>query len=158
QRAVGLRGPHAQVASALGPHEAREDGEGVRWNRVSGGDLVRDEPRHLHGEDHQVRPAERRPAFPEAGAASAIVIRGGQGALRLEAEATYPQVVLEVSPHAREVDDGLDAETLEVGMWSNARQQEEARRVDRPGAKDHLPGHTDGTQFAVQQEIEAGTA
>src|SRR5262249_17877591 len=97
-------------------------------------------------------------AFREAGAASAIVIQGGQGALRLEAEATYPQVVLEVSPHAREVDDGLDAETLEVGMWSNARQQEEARRVDRPGAKDHLPGHTDGTQFAVQQEIEPGPA
>ena len=48
QRAVGLRGPQAQVASAPGPHEAREDDEGVRWDRVPGGDLVRDQG-HLQG-------------------------------------------------------------------------------------------------------------
>src|SRR5262249_15856965 len=60
--------------------------------------------------------------------------------------------------HAREVDDGVEAEMFEVGMWTNAGQQEEARRMDRPGAQDQLPGHTDGTQLAVQQKIEAGTA
>src|SRR5215467_6787945 len=131
-----------QVASAPGAHEAREDGEGVGRDRVPGGDLVRGEGR-LNGEDHQVRPVERRPAFPEAGAASEVVIRRGQWVLRLEAEAAYPQVVLEVSPHAHEVDDGLDAETLQVGMGTNAGEQEEARCVDRPGAQDHLAGRTD---------------
>src|SRR5262249_7509611 len=109
----------AQVAPAPGPHEAREDAEGVRWDRVPGGDLVRDQG-HLHGQDHQVRPGERRSAFPEAGAASEVVIRGGQGVLRLEAEAPDPQVVLEVPPHAREIDDRVYAERFEVGPGANA--------------------------------------
>src|SRR5262247_3349426 len=46
---------------------------------------------------------------------------------------------------------------LEISVWTNARQQQEARRVDRPGADDQLSGRTDGTQLAVQQKIEAGT-
>jgi len=40
--------------------------------------------------------------------------------LRLEAEAHDPQVVLEVPPHAREIDDGVDAERLEVGLGAYA--------------------------------------
>src|SRR5499426_2183802 len=47
---------------------------------------------------------------------------------------------------------------LEISVWTNAGQQQEARRVDRPGAEDQLSGRTDGTQLAVQQKIEAGTA
>src|SRR5215471_16717024 len=46
---------------------------------------------------------------------------------------------------------------LEISVWTNARQQQEARRVDRPGAEDQLSGRTDGMQLAVQQKIEAGT-
>jgi hypothetical protein len=42
--------------------------------------------------------------------------------LRLEAEAHDPQVVLEVPPHAREIDDRVDAERLEVGMGTHARE------------------------------------
>src|SRR5262249_61105672 len=112
----------------------------------------------LNGEGQEVRAVEGRPAFPEAGAASEVVIQGGQWVLRLEAEAPYPQVVLEVSPHAREVDDGLDAEMLQVSMGTNAGQQEEARRVDRPGAEDQLSRRPDGMQLAVQQEVQAGAA
>ena len=40
--------------------------------------------------------------------------------LRLEAEAHDPQVVLEVPPHAREIDDGVDAQPLKVGMGTHA--------------------------------------
>jgi hypothetical protein len=40
--------------------------------------------------------------------------------LRLEAEAHDPQVVLEVPPHGREVDDGVDAERIEVGLGTHA--------------------------------------
>src|SRR5262249_11393564 len=39
-----------------------------------------------------------------------------------------------------------------------AGEQEEARRVDRPGAQDHLAGRTDGAQLAVPQELDAGAA
>src|SRR5215471_15262531 len=46
---------------------------------------------------------------------------------------------------------------LEISVWTNARQKQEARRVDRSGAEDQLSGRTDGTQLAVQQKIEAGT-
>jgi hypothetical protein len=38
----------------------------------------------------------------------------------LEAEAHDPQVVLEVPPHAWEIDDRVDAERLEVGMGTHA--------------------------------------
>src|SRR5262249_49652563 len=68
-------------------------------------------------------PRDRRHDRGEAGAASEVVIRGGQWVLRLEAEAPYPRMVLEVSPHAQAVDDGLDAEMLQVGMGTNAGEQ-----------------------------------
>src|SRR5262249_60188471 len=95
--AIGSRAPQAQVAAAPGPHEAREDDERVRWNGVPGGDLVRNQG-HLYGEEHQVRPVERREAFPETGAASEVVIRGGQRVLRLEAKAPGPPGVPGVPP------------------------------------------------------------
>jgi hypothetical protein len=40
--------------------------------------------------------------------------------LCLKAQAPYPDMVLEVSAHARQVDESLDAEMLEVSMWTNA--------------------------------------
>src|SRR6516225_6977104 len=112
-----------QVAPALRPNEGRHDAEAVGWDRILGGDLVRDKG-DLRSQDHQVRPAERRPTLPEGEAAAEIVIRGGARVLGLEAEAVQPDVILEVSPHAREVDDGADAEPLEVSTWTDAGQQE----------------------------------
>src|SRR5262245_33602106 len=78
--------------------------------------------------------------------------------LCLEAQASYPDMVLEVSADARQVNEGLDAEMLGISMWTNARQQQEARRVDRASAEYQLSGRTDGMQLAVQQKIETGTA
>ena len=69
--------------------------------------------------------------------------------LRLEAETGSQGVVLEVPPHAREIDDRVDAESLEVILRADAGQQEQPRRMDRPGAKDHLPGRADGMRLAV---------
>src|SRR6185369_10942201 len=43
ERAIGLRASDPEIASAEGPHETREDGEGVRWDHVACGDLVRDQ-------------------------------------------------------------------------------------------------------------------
>src|SRR5215831_2711874 len=86
---------------------------------------------------------------------SELGIRGRQSMLCLKAQSPYPDMVLEVSADARQVDEGLDAELLEVSMWTNARQQQEARRVDGPGADDQLSGRTDGPQLAVQQKIDA---
>src|SRR5262249_58284919 len=106
-------------------------------------DLVRDEG-DLRGQDHQVGPAECRPTSPEGGAAPEIVIRGGARVLGLEAEAVQPDVILEVPPHAREGDDGADAESLEVILPADAGEQEQARRGDRPRAPGHLPGPADG--------------
>src|SRR5215475_9618362 len=119
ERASGLRASDPEIASAEGPHETREDGEGIRWDHVPGGDLVRDQ-RHLHGKDHQIGPGKCGPAFPEKRGASEIVIRGRQGMLCLKAQAPYPDMVLEVSADARQVDESLDAEMLEVTMWTNA--------------------------------------
>src|SRR5262245_41054239 len=67
-------------------------------------------------------------------------------------------MVLEVLPHAREIDGRVDAELLEVIRCADAGQEEEARRMDRPGAKDHLSRCARGMQLAVQEEIEAGAA
>jgi hypothetical protein len=49
-------------------------------------------------------------------------------------------VVLQVPPHAGEVEDEVDAESLEVVSRPQSRQEEQPRRVDRPGAEDHLGG------------------
>src|SRR5215470_12092003 len=119
ERASRLRASDPEIASAEGPHETREEGEGVRWDHVPGGDLVRDQ-RHLCGKDHQIGPGKCGPAFPETRGASEIVVRGRQRMLRLKAQAPYPDMVLEVSANPRQVDEGLDAEMLEVSMWTNA--------------------------------------
>jgi hypothetical protein len=42
--------------------------------------------------------------------------------LGLEAESVQPDVILEVPPHAREIDDGADAERLEVSRGTDARE------------------------------------
>src|SRR5262249_33748330 len=110
-----------QVAPALGPYEGRHDAEAVGRDRILGGDLVRDKG-DLRGQDHQVRPAERRPTSPEGEAAAEIVIPGGARGLGREAEAVQPAVILEVPPHAREVDDGADAERLDVSRGTDARE------------------------------------
>src|SRR5215510_301985 len=119
ERAIGFRASDPEIASTEGPHETREDGEGVRWDHVPGGDLVRDQSR-LRGQDHQIGPGKCGPAFPETRGTSEIVIRGRQRMLGLKAQAPYPHMVLEVSADARQVDEGLDAEMLEVSMWTNA--------------------------------------
>src|SRR5262245_3642787 len=77
ERAIGLCASDPEIASAEGPHETREDGEGIRWDHVPGGDLVRDQ-RPLRGQDHQIWPGKCGPAFPETRGASEIVIRGRQ--------------------------------------------------------------------------------
>src|SRR5215831_3168227 len=119
ERAIGLPASDPEIASAEGPHETREEGEGVRWDHVPGGDLVRDQ-RHLRGQDHQIGPGKCGPAFPETRGASEIVIRGRQRMLCLKAQAPYPDMVLEVSADAGQVDESLDAEMLEVNPWTNA--------------------------------------
>jgi hypothetical protein len=118
ERAIGVRASDPEIASAEGPHETREDGEGVRWDHVSYGDLVRDQ-RYLRGKDHQIGPGKCGPALPKTSAASEIVIRGRQRMLCFKAQAD-PEMVLEVSADARQVDEALDAEMLEVSMWTNA--------------------------------------
>ena len=123
QRAIVPRRLQSQVAPALGPYEGRHDAEAVGRHWILGGDLVRDKG-DLRGQDHQVRPAERRPTLPEREAAAEIVIRGGARVLGLEAEAVQPDVILEVLPHAREVNDGADADPLEVSAWTDAGHQE----------------------------------
>src|SRR5215475_14992766 len=119
ERAIGLRASDPEIASAEGPHETREDGEGVRWDHVPGGDLVGDQ-RHLRGKDHQIGPGKCGPAFPETRGASEIVIRARQRMLGLKAQTPYPDMVLEVSANPRQVDEGLDAEMREVNTWPNA--------------------------------------
>src|SRR5262245_25590239 len=42
ERAMGLRASDSEIASAEGPHETREDGEGGRWDHVACGDLLGD--------------------------------------------------------------------------------------------------------------------
>src|SRR5262249_16737734 len=117
ERAIGLPAADPEIASAEGSHETREDGEGIRWDHVACGDLVRDQ-RHLHVKEHQIGPRKCGPTFPETRAASEIVIRGRQSLLCLKAQAPYPDMVLEVSADARQIDEGLDAEMLEVSMWT----------------------------------------
>ena len=112
----------------------RQYGVLPRLPRYSG-DLVRDKG-DLRGQDHQVRPAERRPTLPEREAAAEIVIRGGARVLGLEAEAVQPDVILEVSPHAREVDDGVDAELLEVSLGGRQPPFDPGSRE----AQSHIPG------------------
>src|SRR6516164_424106 len=121
QRAIVPRRLQPQVAPALGPYEGRHDAEAVGRDWILGGDLVRDKG-DLRGQDHQVRPAERTPTSPEGEAATEIVIRGGALVPGLEAEAVQPAVILEVPPHAREIDDGADAESLEVSRGTDARE------------------------------------
>ena len=67
-------------------------------------------------------------------------------------------MILEISAHARKVQDGRDAERFEIGMWTNARQQEQTRCVDRAGAQNHLRARINGAQLAIEQEIEADAA
>src|SRR5262249_32841588 len=119
ERAIGCRASDPEIASAEGPHETREDGEGVRWDHVACGDLVRDQ-RPLRGQDHQIAPGKCGPAFPETRWTSEIVIRPRQARRCLKAQAPYPDMVLEVSADARQVDESLDAEMLEVNLWTNA--------------------------------------
>src|SRR5262249_44770509 len=95
---------------------------------------------------------------PKGEAAAKIVIRGGARVLRLEAKAVQPDVILEVPPHAWEVDDRADAESLKVSLRADAGQQEQERRVDGPCAQDHFPGHANGMDLAVVEEIEACAA
>src|SRR5215475_8911711 len=118
ERAIGFRASDPEIASTEGPHETREDGEGVRGDHVPGGDLVRDQSR-LCGKDHQIGPGKGGPAVPETSGASEIVIRGRQRMRCFKAQASYPEMVLEVSADARQVDESLDAERLEVSMWTN---------------------------------------
>src|SRR5262249_57801128 len=73
QWAIVPRRLQTQVAPALGPYEGRHDAKAVGWDRILGGDLVRDKG-DLRGHDHQVRPAERRSTSPEGEAAADIVI------------------------------------------------------------------------------------
>src|SRR5262249_32963749 len=119
ERALGLRASDSEIASAEGPHETGKHSEGVRWDHVACGDLVRDQG-PLRGQDHQIGPGQWGPACPETRGASEIVIRGRQRLLCLKAQAPYPDMVLEVSADAWQVDERLDAEMLEVSMRTNA--------------------------------------
>ncbi len=50
------------------------------------------------------------------------------------------EVILEVIANARKVRDGLDAQGLQLGGVSHARQLEQLRRIDRSAAQNHFPG------------------
>jgi hypothetical protein len=49
-------------------------------------------------------------------------------------------VVLEVPPHAREIDDGLDAELLEASLWTDAPDSKRSAAYGSPPIILHVSG------------------
>src|SRR5215831_14999235 len=78
ERAIGLRASDPEIASAEGPHETREEGEGVRWDHVPGGDLVRDQ-RHLRGQNHQIGPGKCGRLFQKHAVPPRLLFGAGRG-------------------------------------------------------------------------------
>src|SRR5262245_3746163 len=140
ERTVVRRGLHPQIASTPGPHEGQQNAECVRGDGVLSSNVSSDK-RNVQRQAHEVWSAERRAALPEEGTAGEIVVRRGQRMSGFEAEAMQENMVLKVLPHAREINDRLDVQFLEVVPWADAGQQEEARRMDRSRTEDHFPGY-----------------
>ena len=134
RRSPRIAGGEPDGAAAARPQVAGHQDIGRRGKRSDG----RPHERHRQAHDENLGAlAGRRVRYVEQRVA-VIVVRGRDRAARLVGHAGQQQVILEMAADIGQVGDAGESQRAQLVGRADARQHQQARRIDRPGTEQHV--------------------